>query len=132
LARTRPGRFLLRGECRRVRRKREGASPLGDPAVPRQALDERVEALRREIHRRADLFTGRARTKRGAPVRCGEGALDTRRERLEACARAEGVAERRRPPILKQLACGAVTFALVETASRSGFVGRAWDVESGE
>ena len=62
----------------------------------------------------------------------GEGALDPGRHSVEGFARYDRVGERYRPPALEQLAFGRVTFARIKTASRSGLVGRARDVECGE
>ncbi|TME28328.1 MAG: hypothetical protein E6I66_12615, partial [Chloroflexi bacterium] len=62
----------------------------------------------------------------------GEGALDPGRHSVEGFARYDRVGERYRPPALEQLAFGRVTFARIKTASRSGLVGRAGDVEGGE
>src|SRR5206468_8065045 len=82
LARARPDRLLRGGERRRVRRKREGAPPLGDATISREALDQRAKPLGWQGQRRPDLLARRARSKRGSPVCRGERPLDPRRERL--------------------------------------------------
>ena len=48
---ARPRRLLLSWESRDVADSSESAAPVGDPAIADEAIDERVESLRREVKR---------------------------------------------------------------------------------
>ena len=59
---------------------------LDQASIASEAVDERVEALRREPEGRTDLFAGNSRPQRRASMRRRQPSLDARRQCFEPLA----------------------------------------------
>ena len=105
---------------------------LDQPSIARQAIDERVEALRGEPQRRADLLAGDSRPQRRTAMRSREPALHACRQRVESLASDQRVTERHGLAVRYELGHRRLPFRRFETAPCTSLVRRAGHVERRE